>query len=108
MIESIQQTQNVTGSGPAVVTSQVGKIHTAQSGSEELYLDLLKKCLTRHAFPSDYRAIEPNKGTFQRAIFAPVKKLLASRQLELVRVMRFDAEARAEGRNNPFQSPRKR
>lgn len=104
MIERIQQRQNVMGSRPPVVTSEVGKITSAQPGSEELYLDLLKKCLTRYVFPSDYRAIEPNKGTFQRAIFAPVKKLLASRQLELVRAVRFDPQARAEGRDNPFQS----
>ncbi len=71
------------------------------SPPELLYLDLLKKCLTRYVCGERYRAVDPPKGRPSRALFAPVRNLLAARQLELVRRVAFDPEVRAEGRDWP-------
>ena len=70
----------------------------------DLYLNILKKCLTRYGFSSEYRTIEPPLGTFKRAICRPVQRLLASRGLELVRRTPFDAKARSEGSDWPYEA----
>ncbi len=59
-----------------------------------LYLDLLKKCLTRYIFEKIYRPVSPRKATL------PIRKVLAYLDLELVK--RVDLATRAEGRDWPM------
>jgi O-methyltransferase len=68
---------------------------------EGLYLDLLKKCLTRSIFGEDHQTYEPRRGTWKAVLYEQVKKMLASRRLEVVRRVPFDLERRAEGRDFP-------
>lgn len=62
----------------------------------ELYLDLLKKCLTRSIFADPYQPYRP-----KMAVSRWIERWLKVRQLALVRRAPFDAEARAEGRDWP-------
>jgi O-methyltransferase len=72
--------------------------------AEELYLDLLKKCLTRYDMGERYEAFELPRGSWRRRLYAPFRCFLASRQLELVRTKRVDLQARAEGRDWPLEA----
>jgi O-methyltransferase len=60
----------------------------------ELYLDLLKKCLTRSIFGEKFRSLSPGDTKFTDRI---VQKWLASRDLQIVRAAKFDPSLRAEG-----------
>jgi len=71
---------------------------------EELYLDLLKKCLTRYGFSERYEEYEPRRGSLKRALEAPVRLLLRLRRLELVRAKSFNPHERAEGRDWPLEA----
>jgi O-methyltransferase len=70
----------------------------------DLYLDLLKQCLTRRLFDRTLRPIAPYrrglnatlKATLARAVVTPVQKLLASRRLVLARPMVLGPELFAE------------
>ena len=72
--------------------------------TEELYLDLLKKCLTRYGFGEKPEPYESKKGRLKRVGYALVRRLLASQRLELVRTKPFDPQARAEGRDWPLEA----
>lgn len=72
--------------------------------AEALYLDLLKKCLTRSAFGEPYQPVLPRRQTLRWYLFAPVQRLLARRRLILCRRVRFDSEARAAGRDWPAEA----
>lgn len=61
------------------------------------YLDLMKRCVTRAAFPEDHQPLTPRRGTWQRAVYEPIRRLLARRDLELVHRVRSDPESRLEG-----------
>lgn len=52
---------------------------------EALYVDLLKKCLTRHGFGESFQAIEASRENSRRLVYAQIQKLFASRGIELVR-----------------------
>jgi O-methyltransferase len=70
----------------------------------ELYLDLLKKCLTRSIFPESYQTIAPLRGGWKRALYTlhlPLKKALGSAGVELVRRVEYDPKTRAEGLDHP-------
>ncbi len=67
---------------------------------EALYLDLLKKCLTRYIFGDAYVAVEPST-RFRRALYEGVRKVLAARKLALARPVPFDPKVRAEGHDTP-------
>jgi len=71
---------------------------------EELYLDLLKKCLTRYGFSEKFEKYEPRRGSLKRALEAPIRLLLRLRRLELVRAKSFNAHDRAEGRDWPLEA----
>jgi len=71
---------------------------------EELYLDLLKKCLTRYGFSERFEKYEPRRGSLKRALEAPIRLLLRLRRLELVRAKSFNAHDRAEGRDWPLEA----
>jgi O-methyltransferase len=68
----------------------------------ELYLDLLKKCLTRYVFGENYWPLEafPSRGV-KRRLYNAVLPLLESRQLTLVRRAPFVPEKREQGLDWP-------
>lgn len=68
---------------------------------EALYLDLLKKCLTRYLLPEAYQPYRPRK-RLKRTLYRLAYKWLAHRRLALVRRVSFDPAARAEGRDWPL------
>src|SRR5437764_774643 len=71
----------------------------------ELYLDLLKKCLTRYIFGERYRALEPDRHhRVRRVLYQPLERLLRRRDLALVRRARFDPRLREEGRDWPAEA----
>lgn len=75
---------------------------TELTACEALYLDLLKKCLTRTLMPERYTQICAGSGRFRRTLWRPVARLLASRRLELVRVVSAqNLEKRVDGRDWP-------
>jgi len=71
---------------------------------ESLYLDLLKKSLTRYLFPEKYRPVAGERGSVRGFLYEPVRRVLASRRYQLVRAQRVDAEARFEGRDWPGEA----
>ena len=68
---------------------------------ERLYLDLLKRVLTRSIFPEEFRPVDPHKGTVRRLLFLPLMKLFSAMGLRLVRRFEYDAERRREGLDWP-------
>jgi O-methyltransferase len=71
---------------------------------QHLYLDLLKQVLTRYLFGETHRPVAPARGTIQRWLFLPVQKTLDFLGVELMRRVRFDPAARAEGRDWPVEA----
>jgi O-methyltransferase len=66
-----------------------------------LYLDLMKKCLTRIAFPEKYAPIKPQKTLPRRMVLTLCQKLLSPLELEIVRRTEFDPRRREEGLDWP-------
>ncbi len=84
---------------------ELNKATAAQTTApEELYLDLLKKGLTRHLFGEAYRRIDPPAPTVRSFLYTPLRTLLALGGLELVRPARFDPQIRAEGADLPAEA----
>jgi O-methyltransferase len=71
----------------------------ATRDAAELYLELLKGVLTRSLFDRYYHRLELPIGDARRALLTPIQKMLASRRLQLVRLV--DAKLREEGRDWP-------
>jgi O-methyltransferase len=71
-----------------------------KTGVNELYLDLLKKCLTRTISAEIYSAAEPWFG-LMRLWFLPVQAFLWARGWTIVRRVEGDLKAREEGRDWP-------
>lgn len=72
---------------------------------EELYLDLLKKCLTRVAFPERYRPWLPAaEQPFRRATVRQLRGWLQRWRLDLVRRVSFDWEKRLAGLDWPAEA----
>ena len=94
--------QEQPGSLPAVSdTSRLPLIApTTPEPAVELYLDLLKRCLTRDLVPERYRPVGRGSSAAAR-LFGPLRHLLARRRLELVRRIEPDAAGRAAGRDQP-------
>jgi O-methyltransferase len=71
----------------------------------QLYLDMMKKCLTRFIFPETYRAVKsrppirPNPIAW--AMYPLVTAVLAKLDLKLFHYVPFDQAARADGREWP-------
>jgi len=74
---------------------------TASATPEELYLDLLKRVLTRALFPEHLHRFEFPRGDARRAIFAPVERLLSSRNLALLKRSTATSALRETGRDWP-------
>lgn len=68
---------------------------------EKLYLDLMKKVLTRSIFEQHYEKFDFPIGSFKRAAFGPIRRILSARRLELVRNNTLDPAVREEGRDWP-------
>jgi O-methyltransferase len=79
-------------------------METEQPMLAELYLDLLKKCLTRYQFGESYVPLIPRRRSPRRLFFQPVRSLLASRNMKVVRHVPFDPATRAEGRDHPAEA----
>jgi O-methyltransferase len=75
-----------------------------QRAAAELYLDLLKKCLTRYLFGESYVPAVPPRGTLKHAAFGPVRRWLAGKDMEIIRNVPFDEPTRAEGRDWPARA----
>ncbi len=71
---------------------------------DQLYLDLLKKCLTRYLFGETWRPIDPPIHSLKWALYVPLQKLLSLASIQLVRPKPFDVAARAEGRDWPYDA----
>jgi O-methyltransferase len=67
----------------------------------ELYLDLMKKCLTRSIFPETFRKPMPQAGSWRKWVYAVASRLAAAGGFALVKHFRFDAASRAEGMDHP-------
>jgi len=61
----------------------------------ELYLELLKRSLTRSGFGDEFHVIEPARGSLAGRLYSPVRELLARRQLSIVQ--RVEADRRDAG-----------
>lgn len=77
---------------------------TLTTGPEELYLDLMKKVLTRSGFESDHRSIQMRKGSTGELLLGPWLRLLRRRGFDLRRRVPADLTARAEGRDLPSEA----
>jgi O-methyltransferase len=74
---------------------------TGNEAPEKLYLDLLKKCLTRITFPERYAQIRRPKTFSRRIAWSLCQKLLRPLELDIVRRKDFDLRAREEGLDWP-------
>jgi O-methyltransferase len=70
----------------------------------ELYLDLLKQCLTRYLFGESYVPVVPQRGTARYLLFQPMRRWLAGKDMEVIRHVPFDQQVRAEGRDWPARA----
>jgi O-methyltransferase len=75
-----------------------------QRTAAELYLDLLKECLTRYLFGESYVPAVPPRGTLKHTAFEPVRRWLAGKDMEVIRHVPFDEQTRAEGRDWPARA----
>jgi O-methyltransferase len=75
-----------------------------RSSAAELYLDLLKKCLTRYLFGEGHVPVVPQRGTLKHLLFRPVRSWLAAKDMEVIRHAPFDQQVRAEGRDWPAEA----
>jgi O-methyltransferase len=76
-----------------------------ENGSpEKLYLDLMKKCLTRIAFPERYAPIKPPRTIPRKLAWNLCQKLLLPLELEIVRRKEFDSRAREGGLDWPGEA----
>src|ERR1700722_5474099 len=76
--------------------------------ADQLYLDLMKQCLTRFIFPDTYRQIKtrPSKRDHPVAwaVYPFLSRVLKKLNLKLYRHSPFDQAERAEGRDWPAQA----
>lgn len=68
----------------------------------DLYIDLMKKALTRSAFGESWQHYEPRPGTWRHLVYRQGKKLLLDRRgLDVLSRFSFSPELRAEGKDWP-------
>src|SRR5262249_59191157 len=79
----------------------------ALNDAQRLYLDLLKKCLTRTVLGAeDWQLFEPRRGTLERALWAPLAWILRRRGLRLARPVPLHPPPRAARRGWPAPAGR--
>ncbi len=71
---------------------------------EKLYLELMKRCLTRLAFPEKYAPIRRPRTIPRKLAWSLCQKLLSPLKLELVRRVPFDPVRREEGLDWPAEA----
>lgn len=71
---------------------------------EELYLGLMKQCLTRMLWQEKYRPMAPSLSGWRSFVLGPLQSLVRRAQLELVHVEPDRTEAREEGRDWPLEA----
>jgi O-methyltransferase len=76
---------------------------TFSDTSAELYLELLKRVITREIMPERYRPIGAGRG-MAGALMNLVQRALGRGGLEIVRQARYDADARREGSDYPVDA----
>ena len=72
--------------------------------SEELYLELMKHCLTRLLWKEKYRPIDRSFQGWRRALLAPMHAVLRRMGLEIVQVEPDRTADRREGRDWPLEA----
>jgi O-methyltransferase len=72
--------------------------------SGDLYLDLMRRVLTRSGFDSDYRPVQMRKGSAMGTVAGPALRMLRRRGFELRRRVPVNEQARAEGRDVPSEA----
>lgn len=73
----------------------IATMKTRARGAEELYLELLKQCLTRRDLGDEFHMVEPNYSSLAGRLYAPIRRVLASRNLSIFQ--RVSAEQREIG-----------
>jgi len=92
---------------PAYLTAGLGVIlaEIISETAAQLYLDLMKKCLTRFIFPETYRPVTTRPpmrlNPFFWAMYPLVTPVLAKLDLKLFHYVPFDPVARADGQEWP-------
>jgi hypothetical protein len=86
--------------GRASANHEKGPLGEGTGAAEELYLDLLKKCLTRYVFPEKWRPIRPTR-PLRRVAYGLARAIFKPMSLELVRAVRFDPAQREQGEDWP-------
>ena len=71
---------------------------------EELYLGLMKQCLTRMLWQEKYRPMATSLSGWRSFVLGPLQFLVRRAQLELVHVEPDRTEAREEGRDWPLEA----
>jgi O-methyltransferase len=71
---------------------------------EELYLGLMKQCLTRMLWQEKYRPMATSLSGWRSFVLGPLQSLVRRAQLELVHVEPDRTEAREEGRDWPLEA----
>lgn len=69
--------------------------------SASLYLDLMKKTLTRYTTPEKFAPYEAQRGNIRKIFFFILKKFISSKDIEVVHRLAFDPKERYEGRDRP-------
>jgi O-methyltransferase len=69
--------------------------------SQRLYLDLLKRTLTRFVAGAVWQPVDPPRRPWKRLLFSPVAAIAAAAGLRLARLSAFDPALREEGRDWP-------
>jgi O-methyltransferase len=87
-----------------VLTAPRDSLTDLASTSKDLYLDLLKNCLTRSIFEERGERYRPRRGGWRAVVYESFARLFAATGLELVRRVSFDSEARAEGKDWPAEA----
>jgi len=77
---------------------------TPSPTAEDLYLDLMKRCLTRMLFPDVHQYGVVPKGKIKRRLYRPIATQLAKRRLSLTRRVPFSVERRTNGQDWPIEA----
>ncbi len=78
--------------------------HTGGTTPEELYLYLMKQCLTRMLWREKYRPMTSSASGWRRLMLGPLQSMLRQVQLEVVRIEPDPTDARQEGRDWPLEA----
>jgi len=85
---------------PSLVQGGEWAIKAAENDKSRLYIELLKRILTRYGFESQFREFEARRDLRGRLILA-INRFLKNRGVELVRHSRFNPETRRYGKDWP-------